>query len=118
MVKVSRFEIWIANMNPGFGTEPGKIRPVVIVQSNLLNKLGYPSTIVCPLSSQKAGVSLIRIPVAPSEENGLQKPSSVIVDQITGIDLSRLQTKIGVLEEPYRKQLQESIIDILDLENY
>ncbi len=31
-----RSEIWLANLNPGRGTEPGKMRPVLIVQSQAL----------------------------------------------------------------------------------
>ena len=116
MNKVNRFEVWIVDMNPGRGSEPGKIRPVVVVQTDFLHKLNYPSTIICPISSQKKGVSKIRIPVTPSEENGLKKPSAIVVDQIKAVDLSRLIEKIGVLDVAYRKELCNSIIDILDLE--
>ena len=115
MNKVNRFEIWIVDLNPGRGAEPGKIRPVVVLQTDFLHKLNYPSTIVCPISSQQKGVSKIRIPINPSEENGLKKPSAIIVDQIKAIDLSRLVERIGVLDVPHRKVLCNSIIDILDL---
>ncbi len=117
MSNIKRFEIWIVDMNPSRGSEPGKIRPVVIIQTNTLHKLDYPSTIVCPISSQKEGVSMIRIPVNPSETNGLKKPSSIVVDQLKAIDLSRLKERIGILETSYRKLLCQSIVDILDLEN-
>ncbi|MCY7328866.1 MAG: type II toxin-antitoxin system PemK/MazF family toxin, partial [Saprospiraceae bacterium] len=33
---INKYEIWIADLSPRFGTEPGKIRPVVIVQTDLL----------------------------------------------------------------------------------
>jgi mRNA interferase MazF len=45
-MKVNQFDLWIADLNPRNGTEPGKIRPVLVVQSNLLNKV-HPSTLVC-----------------------------------------------------------------------
>ena len=48
---IKRFEIWIADLNPQIGTEPGKTRPVLIVQTNLLNKLPHPSTIICPITT-------------------------------------------------------------------
>ena len=104
-------------MNPGKGTEPGKIRPVVLVQSDFLHNINYLSTIVCPISSLQEGVSKIRIPVKPSSINGLRKKSSIIVDQITAVDLNRLSEKIGYLEEEYRSPLCESLLEILDLEN-
>lgn len=103
-------------MNPGKGTEPGKIRPVVLVQSDFLHDLNYLSTIACPISSLQKGVSKIRIPVDPSPINGLKKKSSIIVDQIAAVDLNRLREKIGYLEEEYRTALCESITEILDLE--
>ena len=44
-MKIKQFEIWTADLNPQIGTEPGKIRPVLIVQTDLLNSL-HPSTII------------------------------------------------------------------------
>jgi mRNA interferase MazF len=44
-MKVKQFEIWLADLNPSRGTEPGKVRPVVIVQTDLLNEI-HASTVV------------------------------------------------------------------------
>ena len=49
-MKIKQFEIWIADLNPRIGTETGKIRPVIVVQTDLLNK-EHPSTIVCPIAT-------------------------------------------------------------------
>ena len=35
-MKAEKFEIWLADLNSRFGTEAGKTRPVLVVQSNLL----------------------------------------------------------------------------------
>ncbi|MBU6324702.1 MAG: type II toxin-antitoxin system PemK/MazF family toxin, partial [Bacteroidetes bacterium] len=48
---VRKFEIWLADLNPRTETEIGKVRPVLIVQSDLLNKV-HPSTLICPITSQ------------------------------------------------------------------
>ena len=45
-MKIKQYEIWIADLNPRYDTEAGKTRPVVIVQTNLLNDL-HPSTLIC-----------------------------------------------------------------------
>ncbi|HAF28489.1 MAG TPA: hypothetical protein DCG75_05520 [Bacteroidales bacterium] len=42
-MQVKQFEIWIADLNPQIGTEPGKTSPVLVVQTNLLNKIQHPS---------------------------------------------------------------------------
>ncbi len=67
---MKQFEIYWADLNPSFGTEAGKIRPVVIIQTDLLNGF-HPSTLVCPVASQIiAGVSVLRIHI-PSGKSGL-----------------------------------------------
>tara|TARA_R110002050_G_scaffold299792_1_gene466425 strand:- start:15 stop:185 length:171 start_codon:yes stop_codon:yes gene_type:complete len=50
-MKIEQFDIWLANLKPQKGTEPGKTRPVVIIQANPLNSTGHPSTIICPILS-------------------------------------------------------------------
>lgn len=50
---IKQFEIWMADLIPQIGTEPGKTRPVLVIQTNLLNKIPHPSTIVCPIQTLK-----------------------------------------------------------------
>jgi mRNA interferase MazF len=50
-MQTKQFEIWIADLNPQIGTEPRKTRPVLIVQTNLLNSIPHPSTIICPITT-------------------------------------------------------------------
>ena len=58
-------EIWLANLNPGKGSEPGKTRPVLIVQSQPLLDAGHPSTLVVPLTTKLiADAEPLRIRVA------------------------------------------------------
>jgi len=111
-----QYEIWIADLNPSTGSEPGKIRPVVIIQSDLLNKSGHSSTIACSVSSQhKEGVSFIRLAVEPTTDNGLLKKSYILCDQIRAIDMKRLMGRIGTLNEEGITRLNESIKAILTL---
>lgn len=111
-----QYEIWIADLDPPTGSEPGKIRPVVIIQSDLLNKTGHSSTIACSISSQnKEGVSFIRLAIEPSTDNGLLKKSYILCDQIRAIDMKRLKERIGILNEEAVNRLNESIKAILTL---
>lgn len=48
----NRGEIWLADLNPPHGTEPGKVRPVLIVQSQALLDAGHPSTYIVPLTTK------------------------------------------------------------------
>lgn len=49
-MQIKQFKIWIAYLSAQLGTEPGKTKPVLVVQTNLLNKTKHPSTIVCPIT--------------------------------------------------------------------
>ena len=111
-----QYEIWIANLDPSLGSEPGKTRPIVILQSDILNRSGHSSTIACAISSQpKDGVSLIRLPLKPTISNGLLKMSYILCDQIRAMDVSRLKERIGILDQEAVKRLNESIKAILAL---
>ena len=50
--KIKQGEVWLANLNPSRGTEPGKCRPVLIVQSQTLLDVEHPSTLIVPLSTK------------------------------------------------------------------
>ena len=45
-----RGEVWLANLNPRRGTEPGNTRPVLVVQAQALIDAGHPSTLIIPLT--------------------------------------------------------------------
>ncbi len=112
-----QYEIWIAYLDPASGTEPGKIRPVVILQSDTLHYAGHTSTIICAISSKpKDGVSLIRLKIQPSEENGLRKESYILTDQIRALDLIRLRERVGQLSEETINQLRKNIKAILSFD--
>ena len=110
-MKIKQYEIWLANLNPGKGTEPGKIRPVVIVQTNLLNGI-HPSTIVCPITTQvNREIKLLRVHL----QEQIDKPSDILVDQIRSIDNRRLLQKIGILKKDQVRSLKYNICVVLDL---
>lgn len=112
---MNRFDIWLANINPGKGTEPGKVRPVVIVQTDLINET-HPSAIVCPLTTQVIDLEdgLLRFSVT-SENSGLEKKSDVMIDQLRALDNRRFIQKIGRLSDSEQEKLNRSLRIILDL---
>lgn len=111
-----RFEVWLANMNPRRGTEVGKTRPVVVVQSDLLNAADHPSTMICPLTTNiQPGVTLLRVHLNDGDA-GLNGAGDILVDQVTAIDNKRFRRKLGELPEAAAKQLAEALRIVLDLE--
>lgn len=114
-MKIKQFEIWLADLNPQIGTEPGKTRPVLIIQTNLLNSISHPSTLVCPLTTQIFKKSEILRVSIPKGIANLEKESAVLIDQIRAIDNKRLLQKIGVLPLDLVHRVKENIGIVLDL---
>lgn len=111
-MKIKQYDIWLADLNPGRGSEPGKTRPVVIVQTDLLNE-SHLSTIVCPITSNvQPEIELLRVHL---KNDQLDKPSDVLVDQIRAIDNKRLIQKVGKLSEAQISKLKHNIAIVLEL---
>lgn len=113
---IKQFEIWIADLNPQIGTEPGKTRPVLVVQTNLLNKLPHPSTIICPITSNvKKDVEILRVHLKKGV-SGLHQDCDIMIDQIRAIDNKRLVNKVGELPKNLINQLKENIKIMIDID--
>lgn len=110
-----QFDIWLADLNPSYGTEPGKIRPVVIIQNNTIIAEGHKSTLICPLTSKvTAGTRIMRINVRASV-TGVLQDSDIMMDQIRAIDNKRLVRRIGILDDDTIDRVKQSLTYIFDL---
>ena len=113
-MKLKQYEIWIADLNPRFGTETGKTRPVVIVQTDLLNKF-HPSTIVCPITTNvKLDAEILRVHLSKGSAK-LKEDCDIMIDQIRAIDNKRLLKKIGELNQEQVDFIKTSLAIVLDL---
>ena len=111
-MKIKQFDIWLANLNPTKGTESGKTRPVVIIQTDLLNET-HLSTIICPVTTDvKREIELLRVHLKKGQ---LDKLSDVLVDQIRAIDNTRFIKKIGQLNKEQREKLKGNLKIVLDV---
>jgi mRNA interferase MazF len=113
---IKQFEIWIADLNPQIGTEPGKTRPVLAVQTNLLNKIPHPSTIVCPITTNvKKDTDILRVHLKKGMAH-MQQDCDIMIDQIRAIDNKRLIKKVGDLPFDLIDKIKENLMITLDLE--
>lgn len=109
---MKQYDIWLADLDPSMGTEPGKTRPVVIIQTDLLNNI-HPSTLICPITSKvNKNIQLLRVHLKIMQ---LEKPSDVLVEQIRAIDNKRLIKKLGALTKEQINTLKSNIRIVLDL---
>jgi mRNA interferase MazF len=110
-MKIKQYDIWLADLNPSKGTEPGKTRPVVIIQTDLLNDT-HLSTIVCPITTNiQTDINLLRVHLKKGQ---LDKLSDVLVDQIRAIDNNRFIKKVGHLSKEQIQKLKANIQIVLD----
>ncbi len=112
-MKIKQFHIYLANLDPPFGTEPGKTRPAVVVQSDFLNNLGHHSTLVCPLTRRVVPEGHPLRLYLSKEESDLKEDSDILVDQVRAIDNRRFVKEVGKLSAKHQEQLVENLKVVL-----
>jgi mRNA interferase MazF len=107
--------VWLADLNPPRGTEPGKTRPVLIVQAQALLDAGHPSTLIVPLTTNVvADAEPLRIEVPASGR--LRQRSDLLIDQLRAIDNRRLtQGPLAELSPELMRKVGAAIADVLEL---
>ena len=105
-----RGEIWTAAGGADYG---GKPRPVVIVQDDRFTAIG--SITVCAITSNPTEAPLLRLAIEPTESNGLEKTSRLMVDKITTISRAKLGRRIGRLGDEDVVRLNRAILIFLGL---
>ncbi|MBB6327373.1 mRNA interferase MazF [Algoriphagus iocasae] len=109
-----QFDVWLVNLNPAKGTEPGKIRPCVIIQTNLLNQVGHPSTLICPITSQiSEDENILRVRI-DQKDTGLDQESEILVDQIRALDNRRFLEKLGKISKEKALELRTKLKAVMD----
>jgi mRNA interferase MazF len=106
-----RGEVRLANFNPSSGTEPGIIRPCLIIQTDFLNEVPHPSTTVIPLTTQCIeGAAPLRMRVTARDQ--LQRDSDLMLDQIRTVDNRRLTGSVLTRLDPEEIALVEEFLKI------
>jgi mRNA interferase MazF len=107
--------VWLANLNPRRGTEPGKIHPVLVVQSQALLDAEHPSTLVIPLTTRltdNAEPLRLRLPA----QGRLKKDSDLLLDQLRAIDNHRLvEGPLLQCSPEFMARVDTALIEVLDL---
>ena len=106
---MKRGEIWTVSG----GGYAGKPRPAVIVQDD--HFLATASVTICAFTSDPTEASLFRLPVEPSEQNGLRATSRLMVDKITTVAKDKLGERIGRLDGDDAVRLNRAILVFLGL---
>ncbi len=74
----------------------GKPRPALVIQADQFDE--HATVTVLPVTSTLVAAPLLRIKVQPDAENGLQKPSQVMVDKNVTITRDRVGPTFGRID--------------------
>ncbi len=107
---MKRGEIWTI---AGGGDYTGKPRPAVIIQDDSFDATA--SITICAFTTDPTQAPLFRIPIEPSEKNGLRAPSRLMVDKITTVSKDRIGSQIGRLDDEDMVRLNRAILVFLGL---
>ena len=95
-------DIVFVNFGENEGSEQGGIRPAIIIQNDKGNEHA-PTTIVASITSQEKRYLPTHVIVMPYQ-SGLNKVSTILMEQIRTIDKSRIISKVGHIETDWIKE--------------
>ena len=98
--KVIRGGIYLVDLRERVGSEQGGLRPVVVIQNDTGNRFS-PTTIICPLTSKNKQMKETHVMLTP-DDCGVIMNSTVLCEQITTIDKSRIKSKVGEIRNPQK----------------
>ena len=109
-------EIYLAKLNPKKGNAVGKVRPVLIYQTNLLNDSRHPTTIILPISTSLIdGAYPLRYRVF--KRDSLDKDSDILCDQIRALDNKRIiPNLLTTLSYKEILEIDKQVKIVLDIE--
>ncbi len=114
-MQIKRGHLYIVDFNPRIKTKPGKRRPALVLQSDLVNEAGYPSTIVLPSTTrlvENAGILRYRL---KKGEGGIARDSDLLLGQVIAVANESFRQEIGSLPNSMMEELENRMRIILSL---
>ena len=106
---------YVVDFNPRIRTKPGKLRPALVLQSDLVNEAGYPSTIVIPTTTrlvENAGILRFRL---KKGQGGIARDSDLLLGQVIAVANESFRQEIGSLPNSVMEELENRMRIILGL---
>jgi mRNA interferase MazF len=102
---VSRFEVYLVNLDAEITADPKNTRPSVVISPNEVNR-NLDTAIIAPIATTRAEYPTR---VAVDFLNGTRH---IILDQIRTVDQARLVKKIGEIDEASRQVIIERLQEL------
>lgn len=100
---------YLVDMNPPRKSKPGKVRPVVVIQSTDTILAGTPGIVIVPLTTQLAETNVLRVRVKKSPQLHLQKDSDALLDQVHTVDRGLFIENLGETPQDSFKSISEGL---------
>ena len=113
-MKIRRGVLYLADLDPTHGTEAGKLRPVLVIQTDLLNEVAHPATWVLPCTTRLSGENLLRVPL-PKGIAGNRRQCEVMVDQSRAIDNRRFARALKPVPKVILREVEEKLRRLAEL---
>ncbi len=110
---LKRGDIWTASGGPDYASKP---RPVVIIQDDVFDATD--SITICQFTTDPTVAPIFRLPIMPTDRNGLSKPSRLMVDKITTVKKTKIGVRIGRLDHEDMVRLNRSILAFLGIAGF
>lgn len=107
-MKVRHGYIYLADLNPRQRTEAGKIRPVIVIQTDYLNEIDHPSSWIVPCTTKVIGENILRV-VLPKKIAGNNEDCEVMIDQSRSIDNQRFKSEVGKVPPAILKEIKDKL---------
>jgi len=114
MASIKRGDVFLVNFDPTVGAEAKKIRPAVVVSTDI-NNAHSPIISISPITSNVTKVYSFEVEI-PSGTAGLRSRSKVMVNHTRAVDKLRLLKKLGHLSEGIIEDINQAIKLHYDLE--
>jgi len=85
----------------------GKPRPALVIQADLFSE--HTSVTLLPITSTLVEAPLLRITLQPNSENGLKKPSQVMVDKIMTVRRDKVGPAFGHIDADALVQIERCL---------
>ena len=109
-------EIYLARLNPKKGNEVGKVRPILIYQTNLLNECDHPTTIILPISTKLID-NAYPLRYRVNKRDKLEQDSDILCEQKRAKDNNRIiSDRLTQLSIKEMLEIDNQVKIVLDIE--
>ena len=111
---VKRGEVWMADLNPVRGSEQAGMRPVLIVQTNAINR--FTTTVLAiPFTTNLRRAGLPSCVQVASDEGGLSSDSVALCHQLRVLNKTRITRRMGKLSVPTLEKIENRVLFTLGI---